>query len=93
MKNKPEPQNTSIALPLDQVIQGNCLEIMSTLPEECIDLVFADPPYNLQLSRALWRPNLTRVDAVDDHWDQFGDYHEYDTFTPWLPFVYHKNSL
>ena len=85
MKKKPATQKTSTVLPLDQVIQGDCLEIMPTLPEQSIDLVFADPPYNLQLSRALWRPNLTRVDAVDDHWDQFGDYLEYDSFTrKWL---------
>jgi DNA modification methylase len=85
VKNKPTTTKTSALLPLDQVIQGNCLEVMPTLPEQSIDLVFADPPYNLQLSRALWRPNLTRVDAVEDHWDQFGDYHEYDSFTlKWL---------
>jgi len=72
-------------LPLDQILQGDCIEIMHTLPEKSIDLIFADPPYNLQLSQDLWRPNLTKVDAVDDSWDQFASFEEYDTFTHnWL---------
>jgi modification methylase len=58
---------------------------MASLPAESIDLVFADPPYNLQLHQELWRPNHTRVDAVDDAWDQFEDYPDYDAFTrAWL---------
>lgn len=73
------------ALPLDQVITGDCLEILPTLPAESIDLVFADPPYNLQLRQDLWRPNLTRVDGVDDAWDRFADFEAYDSFTrEWL---------
>jgi len=72
-------------LPLDQVIHGDCLEILETLPEKSVDLVFADPPYNLQLQQDLWRPNMTRVDAVDDGWDRFADFAEYDRFThTWL---------
>ena len=59
------------ALPLDQILQGDCLEILEQLPENSIDLIFADPPYNLQLQNDLWRPNMTRVAAVDDAWDQF----------------------
>ncbi|MGB8251594.1 MAG: DNA methyltransferase [Anaerolineaceae bacterium] len=54
---------------------------MPTLPAESIDMVFADPPYNLQLPRDLWRPNLTRVDAVKETWDQFNNYSDYDAFT------------
>jgi site-specific DNA-methyltransferase (adenine-specific) len=70
---------------LDQVIQGDCRSVLETLPEESIDLIFADPPYNLQLQQELWRPNLTRVDAVDDDWDHFGSFAEYDQFTrEWL---------
>jgi site-specific DNA-methyltransferase (adenine-specific) len=72
-------------LPLDQVIQGDCLEVLSSFPDQCVDLVFADPPYNLQLRGELWRPNNTLVDAVDDEWDQFTSFAEYDVFTrSWL---------
>jgi modification methylase len=72
-------------LPVDQVLHGDSLEILPTLPEKSVDLVFADPPYNLQLTQELWRPNLTRVDAVDDAWDQFSGFAEYDHFTRlWL---------
>ncbi len=73
------------ALPLDQILHGDCVEVLSALPEKSIDLIFADPPYNLQLQQALWRPNMTRVDAVDDEWDQFADLSAYDAFTrAWL---------
>ena len=72
-------------LPLDHILQGDCVEILAGLPADSIDLVFADPPYNLQLQRPLWRPNLTLVDAVDDEWDQFDDLAAYDAFTrAWL---------
>jgi DNA modification methylase len=72
-------------LPLNQIVQGDCTEILNSLPEKSIDLIFADPPYNLQLSQELWRPNLTRVDAVNDAWDQFSSFEEYDAFTrAWL---------
>jgi site-specific DNA-methyltransferase (adenine-specific) len=73
------------ALPLDQVIVGDCIEVMNCLPEGCVDLIFADPPYNLQLQQELYRPNLTRVDAVDDEWDRFESFEAYDQFTTaWL---------
>ena len=72
-------------LPLDQVLVGDCRQVLADLPEDSIDLVFADPPYNLQLEGELWRPNLTRVDAVDDAWDQFDSFSQYDHFTrEWL---------
>ena len=72
-------------LPLDQVIHGDCLAVLPTLPERSVDLIFADPPYNLQLRQELWRPNMTRVDAVRDEWDQFSDFAAYDRFTrAWL---------
>lgn len=72
-------------LPLDQILLGDCVEILNTLPEKSIDLIFADPPYNLQLSQELWRPNLTKVDGVDETWDQFPSFEEYDVFTRrWL---------
>jgi modification methylase len=70
---------------LDQVIEGDCVEKMRALPEACADLVFADPPYNLQLKGELRRPDNSKVDAVDDHWDQFGSFADYDRFTrDWL---------
>jgi site-specific DNA-methyltransferase (adenine-specific) len=72
-------------LPLKQILQGDCVEVLETLPEKSVDLIFADPPYNLQLSNELWRPNMTRVDAVDDAWDQFGSFQAYDDFSrAWL---------
>ncbi len=79
------PTAPASELPLGQVVQGDCVEILSTFPSELVDLIFADPPYNLQLSQELWRPNLTRVDAVDDDWDHFSSFAEYDEFTRrWL---------
>ena len=72
-------------LPLNQILEGDCIEVLQTLPERSVDLIFADPPYNLQLRGELYRPNQTRVDGVDDAWDQFGSFAEYDAFTRrWL---------
>jgi len=64
----------------NKLLQGDSLDILSTLPERSVDLVFADPPYNLQLQQDLWRPNLTHVDGVDDAWDHFADFAAYDRF-------------
>ena len=70
---------------IDRVIEGNCVDVMNELPAGCADLVFADPPYNLQLQGDLHRPDNSKVDAVDDHWDQFSSFAEYDRFTrEWL---------
>lgn len=72
-------------LPINQVLLGDCVELMNALPEKCVDLVFADPPYNMQLGGDLLRPDLSHVDAVTDEWDQFGSFAEYDAFTrAWL---------
>lgn len=72
-------------LPLDRIIHGDCVKVLETLPESSVDVIFADPPYNLQLKQDLWRPNMTRVDAVDDDWDHFESFAEYDRFThSWL---------
>jgi DNA modification methylase len=69
----------------DQILPGNCIEILAEQPENSVDLVFADPPYNLQLSQELWRPNRTHVEAVNDEWDKFASFEEYDQFTRyWL---------
>jgi modification methylase len=72
-------------LKLDLVIEGDCIARMNALPEGCVDLIFADPPYNLQLKGDLHRPDQSKVDAVDDHWDQFDSFADYDRFTrEWL---------
>lgn len=76
---------SSTDLPLNQIIQGDCREILASLPEKCVDLIFADPPYNLQLQQDLYRPDRSRVDAVNDSWDQFASFSEYDEFSrSWL---------
>jgi modification methylase len=70
---------------LDRIIEGDCIEAMGALPQGSADLIFADPPYNLQLKNELRRPDNSRVDAVDDAWDQFGSFADYDRFTrAWL---------
>ena len=67
------------------IIEGDCIDIMNRLPEGSVDLVFADPPYNLQLGGGLTRPDQSEVDGVDDHWDQFDSFDAYDLFThTWL---------
>ncbi|OJX48185.1 MAG: hypothetical protein BGO78_13005 [Chloroflexi bacterium 44-23] len=72
-------------LPVNQVLAGDCITLMNQLPPESIDVVFADPPYNLQLRHELWRPDQTPVEAVTDNWDQFADFKTYDRFTrDWL---------
>jgi len=72
-------------LPLDQILGGDCIEVMNSLPAGSVDLIFADPPYNLQLKRELHRPDNSMVDAVNDHWDQFTSFATYDRFTRgWL---------
>ncbi len=76
---------TDKKLPLDTVIVGESAAIMADLPEKSVDVVFADPPYNLQLAGELLRPNNTRVDGVEDGWDKFSDFEAYDAFTrAWL---------
>jgi len=72
-------------LPLNQIITGNCLEVLAEFPDNSVDLIFADPPYNLQLQNELYRPNQTLVDGVNDAWDRFSSFEEYDRFTAqWL---------
>ena len=72
-------------LPLDRVLIGDCVAEMNRLPAESVDMVFADPPYNLQLKSGLLRPNQTEVDGVDEAWDKFDDFAAYDLFTEeWL---------
>ncbi len=73
------------ALPLNQILQEDCVTAMAGLPAGSIDMVFADPPYNLQLGGDLFRPEGGLVDAVDDAWDKFETFAAYDHFTrAWL---------
>jgi DNA modification methylase len=67
------------------VLEGDCVDVLELFPEKCVDLIFADPPYNLQLSHELFRPNMTRVDGVSEAWDRFRSFDDYDDFTRgWL---------
>src|SRR6267378_3112546 len=69
----------------ERVMVGDCIAAMASLPPESVDLVFADPPYNLQLQGDLKRPDDSRVDAVNDDWDKFSNFAAYDDFTrAWL---------
>ncbi|MSO70908.1 MAG: site-specific DNA-methyltransferase [Alphaproteobacteria bacterium] len=73
------------AVQADRIIAGECVAAMNALPPGSVDMVFADPPYNLQLGGELTRPNNSRVDGLDDEWDKFADPGSYDTFTrAWL---------
>ncbi|MEX6504856.1 site-specific DNA-methyltransferase [Jiella sp. M17.18] len=70
---------------LDTILKGHCVSQMEALPEKSVDVIFADPPYNLQLAGDLHRPDQSKVDAVDDAWDQFESFAAYDAFTrAWL---------
>jgi modification methylase len=72
-------------LPLDSILEGDCIAEMMRLPDKSVDMIFADPPYNLQLGGDLFRPEGSRVDAVNDDWDKFESLTAYDNFTrEWL---------
>lgn len=68
-------------LPLDTILVGDCIEQMNALPEASVDLIFADPPYFLQLEKGLTRPDQSHVDGVHNDWDKFSDFAHYDQFT------------
>ena len=73
------------SVPVNRVFQGECIAELRKLPRSSVDLVFADPPYNLQLDRTLLRPNDSVVDGVDDAWDKFASFADYDRFCrEWL---------
>jgi modification methylase len=75
----------TLTLPLDQVLVGDCVAEIERLPAQSVDLIFADPPYNLQLKSDLLRPNHSVVEGVDDAWDKIGDFADYDRFSrAWL---------
>jgi modification methylase len=71
----------ALDLPLGKILSGDCVEAMRSLPDNSVDCIFADPPYNLQLGGDLNRPDGSQVDAVTDHWDQFDSFAAYDKFT------------
>jgi modification methylase len=75
------PSISQTPLKLDTIHLGECIDVLKTLPDASVDLVFADPPYNLQLGGDLLRPDNSKVDAVDDDWDQFASFEAYDKFT------------
>ena len=80
VRNKP-----AAAPALNRVVIGDCIEELARLPAGWADLIFADPPYNLQLDGELLRPNNSRVDGVDHDWDKFASFDTYDAFThAWL---------
>lgn len=73
------------SVPVDSILNEDCVGALSSLPDASVDLIFADPPYNLQLAGNLHRPDQSLVDAVDDEWDQFSSFAAYDSFTrDWL---------
>jgi modification methylase len=79
------PKSARQELALDTILKGDCIGEMSRLPDRSVDMIFADPPYNLQLGGDLFRPEGSRVDAVDDEWDKFESLTAYDNFTrEWL---------
>ena len=78
-------KSAPVALPLNSILQGDCVAHMRALPDASVDMIFADPPYNLQLGGDLFRPDGSQVDAVDDDWDKFDTFAAYDRFTKaWL---------
>ncbi len=79
------PTPAKAPLPLDQIVRGDCIAAMRAMPDKSVDMVFADPPYNLQLGGELFRPDGSHVDAVTDDWDKFDTFAAYDAFTrAWL---------
>ncbi|MBN9079048.1 MAG: modification methylase [Rhizobiales bacterium 65-79] len=89
MSSSPSVEEVSVAAGkarwLDTIIKGDCVAALEKLPEKSVDIIFADPPYNLQLDGDLHRPDQSKVDAVDDDWDRFESFAAYDAFTrAWL---------
>ena len=82
---RPGPKPAKRELPLDTILMGDCIAEMARLPDKSVDMIFADPPYNLQLGGDLFRPEGGKVDACDDDWDKFDSLGAYDDFTrDWL---------
>ena len=69
----------------NKIVNGNCIDELKKIPEKSFDLIFADPPYNMQLGEMLKRPDNSKVDSVNDEWDKFKDFKSYDEFSNlWL---------
>ncbi len=84
-KTAKAPGTGGVVEETNQILNGDCVAVLRTLPDKSIDLIFADPPYNLQLEGELRRPNDSRVEGVDDTWDKFGSFAAYDQFSrEWL---------
>jgi modification methylase len=84
-KTEARVASATVELPLDQILRGDCIAAMRALPAKSVDMIFADPPYNLQLGGDLSRPDGSHVDAVTDEWDKFDSLSAYDKFTrEWL---------
>ena len=64
----------------NKILNGDCLKELKKIPSKTFDLVFADPPYNMQIGKKLTRPDATKVNGVDDKWDQFNSFKDYDDF-------------
>ncbi|HUT51252.1 MAG TPA: site-specific DNA-methyltransferase [Alphaproteobacteria bacterium] len=78
-------KNLPTTLPIGEIVVGDCIATMNGFPEASVDMVFADPPYNLQLAGELHRPNNSRVNGVEEAWDRFSSFADYDRFTrEWL---------
>ena len=73
--------NKKNKLPLNKIIKGNSIDVMMSFPDNSIDMIFADPPYNLQLKNELSRPDSSKVNGVTEEWDSFKSFKEYDQFT------------
>ncbi|WP_294121008.1 DNA methyltransferase [Sphingomonas sp.] len=84
-RSRPRTSPRAKDLPLDTILEGDCIVEMARLPDRSVDMIFADPPYNLQLGGDLFRPEGGKVDACDDDWDKFDSLAVYDDFTrEWL---------
>ncbi|MEH3102097.1 site-specific DNA-methyltransferase [Sphingomonas adhaesiva] len=84
-RTAPAASDAAPPLALDRIIAGDCIAAMMALPARSVDMIFADPPYNLQLGGELFRPDGSHVDAVTDDWDKFDTFQQYDAFTrAWL---------
>src|ERR1700752_4696532 len=84
-RSRPRLATRKKELPLDTILEGDCIAEMAKLPDKSVDMIFADPPYNLQLGGDLFRPEGGKVDACDDDWDKFDSLAAYDDFTrEWL---------
>ena len=84
-RSRPRSSPAKRDLPFDEILQGDCIAEMARLPAKSVNMIFADPPYNLQLGGDLFRPEGGRVDAVDNDWDKFDSLAAYDNFTrDWL---------